>query len=330
MRSWLKDDSGAALITVLLIIMVMSAGVMLTLDTLTYAMRRSVAVQVYSQAKLYARGGEQMAQEAAEQLYDTDQAIKAALGTGDEAAVSFPLDQGGYIKGYLRDASNCFNVNSLVTAPERGFYVVNEVNVLYFQRLMVNIGLPPGQAVSLSSTLVDWIDTDSRPSRGGAEDYDYSGLSTPYRAANNLIADISELRLVKGFTPEILAAINPYICAVPEAAENLLNVNTLTVDHAPILAALVGEGITVNDAARLIAERPARGYDNIGTFWSEPSFDDLTIPQEVRAKADVWPQLFLAEISVKYIDADVKLTSLMQMENDGASRVISRRYGAVF
>ncbi len=330
MGAWFKDDRGAALVTVLLIIMVMSAGVMLTLDTLTYTIRRSVAVQVYSQAKLYARGGEQMAQEAAEQLYNTDQAIKAVLGTGDEAAVSFPLDQGGYIKGYLRDASNCFNINSLVTAPERGLYISNEENILYFQRLLVNLGMSAGQSTTLSSALVDWLDSDSRPSRGGAEDYDYSGLKIPYRAANSLMADITELRLVQGFTPEVLGVLEAYVCAVPEAAENLLNVNTLTVDHAPILAALVGEGLSVNDAARLIAERPGRGYSDIGSFWAETAFEGITIPQAVRSKADVWPRLFFAEISVKYIDADVKLTSLMQMENDGSSKIISRRYGALF
>ncbi len=333
MKPFLKKAScerGAALITVLLIVSVMSAGIVLALDTLGYAAKRTVSSKLYEQAKLYALGGEEMARIAAEKLFDTDQAIKALLGTGDEAYVSYPLNNGGSIKGFLKDTSNCFNLNSVVTSKSRGTYVASEQGITQYQRLLVTLGFSEAQSNQLANTLVDWIDSDSRPSRGGAEDYDYSGYKQPYRASNSLLSDITELRLVKGYTAGVLGALEPYVCALDTTDLTLLNVNSLRVEHAAILKALVGDVLNIGNAQRIIAERPARGYNDVGVFWQSQEFDNITIEQSVRAQATVWPVLFEADIHVEYEEAEVRLHSLIYMSNDGTSRLLSRQYGAMF
>ncbi len=329
-KAYLKRDEGAALVTVLLIITVMSAGIVLALETVNYAVKRSVAVQLYTQTRFYAQGGEQMARVAAEKLYDTDQALKAVLGHGDEAEVSFPLDRGGFIRGHLKDASNCFNLNSLVQSQEQDTYFANETNIEQYQRLLVTLGMSESQSLSLAATLVDWLDSDSRPIRGGAEDYEYSALEIPYRTANSLLVDITELRLVKGYTTKVINLIQPFVCILPQTEGIPVNVNSLTPEQAPLLMSLVGSKLSLSNTARLISERPARGYSDIAAFWNQKAFEGITLSQELRAKAGIRPRLFRANITVKYLEADVKLMSLIQMNNDGSSVLVSRRYGAMF
>lgn len=52
----------------------------------------------------------------------------------------------------------------------------------------------------------------------------YLSLSVPYRAANAPLSHVDELRLVKGFSPEVIASLRPFVTALPEFAA--VNVNT--------------------------------------------------------------------------------------------------------
>jgi len=53
-------------------------------------------------------------------------------------------------------------------------------------------------------------------------------MKTPYRAANLLMQSVDELRLVRGFTPEIVEKLRPWITALPQPTE--INVNTASKD----------------------------------------------------------------------------------------------------
>ncbi|WP_417450047.1 type II secretion system minor pseudopilin GspK [Kordiimonas sp.] len=322
------DERGAALVTILLLVAIMSVGAAVAFERLGFSIKRATAVKTHDQARLYALGGEAMALAAAEQLYRTNAKLLALAGGNKGQVVSYPLD-GGQIDGALSDASNCFNINSLV-AVQNTVHIADQAAMQRFVRLGAALGLSDFEAEKLAASLTDWLDSDSRPLPSGAEDYDYAALSPAYRAANGLMADISELRLVRGFTPEVRAFLAPYLCVRATAEPIKLNANTLRVSDAPLLVALVGKGLDLEDAQRAIAERPTGGYADNAAFWRHRAFAGLTLDQNIRARVGVKPQAFDAKISVSYHDARVELTSTLALGDDGSADVIARRFGVIY
>ena len=125
-----------------------------------------------------------------------------------------PVDD-GMITFKVEDEQGRFNLNNLVRkgAPSKP-------DIEMFKRLLTSLGIDPG----LSEALLDWEDAGDIVSAGGAEDIDYLSLPQPYRAANQSLQSVDELRLVKGYTARIVEKLRPYVTALP--AETTVNVNT--------------------------------------------------------------------------------------------------------
>ncbi len=122
--------------------------------------------------------------------------------------------EGGQVTGRITDAQGRFNINNLVrnntpSPPDIGA----------FQHLLQSLSLDP----NLTDAVIDWIDADSDARAAGAEDIDYLQMKTPYRAANQAMQSVEELRLVRGFTPEIVDKLRPWIAALPQPTETNLN-----------------------------------------------------------------------------------------------------------
>lgn len=317
-----KGETGAALVTVLLLVSVMAIGAVVTFDALGYSIKRSSAQRQFDQASLYALGGEQLAIAAAESLYG------AGVQLNEPRPVSFEIE-GGRIDGVISDVSNCFNVNSLVQRREVGTYVAQAISVQQYKRLLRAAGFSDRQVDQLAATLVDWIDSDSRPAPSGAEDYDYGALDRPYRTANTLITDISELHLIKGYDASVMSIVAPLVCASDTVTPSVININTLTVDHAALLIGLVGGGFSVENAVELILSRPGKGYDNVADFWLEPMLAAREVEQSVRRQTSVKPQRFISRIRVKHFDATSSLTSIIQVDDTGAGRLLSHQRGVL-
>lgn len=130
----------------------------------------------------------------------------------------------GMISVAVADAQGRFNLNSLLRngAP-------SQADIAAFQRLLRARRLDP----TLTEALIDWIDADAQTRPGGAEDTDYLTLSHPYRAANQLLQSVDELRLVRGFDVRTVAALKPLVVALPEPTP--VNLNTAPEE---VLAAL--------------------------------------------------------------------------------------------
>ncbi len=169
---------------------------------------------------------------------------------GESWAMGLPTlpVEGGTIKVSIEDAQGRFNLNS----------VVNPASLQILSRLLQVLRLDP----LLANAVLDWIDSDSVASAGGAEDVDYLNLNPPYRAANRPMASVDELRLVRGFDAKTVAALLPYVTVLP-VATNDINVNTAS---PVVLAALTG-----TDLARVqpVAEERVGSYKNIEEFKSK-------------------------------------------------------------
>ena len=51
---------------------------------------------------------------------------------------------------------------------------------------------------AIADALTDWLDADTTALPLGAEDGAYAGLAQPYRTGGVMLAEVSELRAVKG------------------------------------------------------------------------------------------------------------------------------------
>lgn len=160
---------------------------------------------------------------------------------GETWAKNFPPlpYEGGTIAAVIGDAQARFNLNNLVrsgkpSAPDVGV----------FQKLLQLEGLDPG----LAEAVVDWIDIDSETRPGGAEDTEYLSNSPPYRAANQPLTSVDELRLVQGFTPAIVEVLRPYIVVLPEPTAINVNTASQTVISALFPDLTMGQALLVTRA----------------------------------------------------------------------------------
>jgi len=156
--------------------------------------------------------------------------------------------EGGQVTGLITDAQALFNINNL-TPSSKSFAADSGT----FQHLLLSLSIDP----NLTDAVVDWIDTDSDTRPYGAEDLNYLQLKTPYRAANQPMQSVDELRLVRGFTPEIVEKLRPWITALPQATE--INVNTASKE---VLGALFyTQPASVID--QVVSQRPYKSVEDI-------------------------------------------------------------------
>lgn len=90
---------------------------------------------------------------------------------------------------------------------------LNTANTNMLQRL-------PRMTAELAAAIVDWRDSNSDVTEGGAEDEIYGRLNPPYRCKNAPFESIEELHLVYGFTYEILYDEDTNLNGVMDPNEN--------------------------------------------------------------------------------------------------------------
>jgi DNA uptake protein ComE-like DNA-binding protein len=66
----------------------------------------------------------------------------------------------------------------------------------------------PGMTPEIADAILDWIDGDEEPRAAGAEAEVYTQVVPPYGPRNAPIADLDELLLVRGVTPELLYGLD--------------------------------------------------------------------------------------------------------------------------
>ena len=147
----------------------------------------------------------------------------------------FPVD-GGWVRASLEDAQGRLNINTLARKARNRAAVGGEAaRFTPAQRRFIRLlqtfespGLSQPEAIAIAEAVIDWLDSDDEVTGyGGAEKDYYLRLRQPYRPANGYLVDTSELRLVRGVTPELYQRLEYFIAALhPEAA---LNINTAPV-----------------------------------------------------------------------------------------------------
>jgi general secretion pathway protein K len=209
------------------------------------------------------------------------------------------------VAGALSDEHARFNLNNLVREG-----AASPRDVLILQRLLQSLGLP----AHLADALVDWMDADSEPiATTGAEDAYYVALDPPYRPANRPLASLGELARVRGYTPAVLAALGPYVTALPGDAR--VNVNTAS---APVLRAVV-PSLGAEDALRIIetrAQRPYRTREEFLRELAEPPAAPVDTDLDVRSR---W---FSADATIRLDRVAVRYRALLDRPERGGFPVV--------
>jgi general secretion pathway protein K len=161
-----------------------------------------------------------------------------------------PLDD-GEIRGSIVDAQAGLNVNALGSVGTQS--VIERGRI---ERLIARRG---GPAAALDA-IADWIDVDTIARERGAEDAYYLAQRMPALAANADVMRIAELAQVRGVTPAALAAIAPFVTALP--AGTPVNLNTAPPE---VLAAIV-DNLDGDALAGLVVSRAGKPYSTIAEF----------------------------------------------------------------
>ncbi|MEM6538871.1 MAG: type II secretion system minor pseudopilin GspK [Pseudomonadota bacterium] len=281
-----------------------------------------------------------------DQLTNSDNGAALLLPTSPLflAPVQFPLTEGS-ASLQLADAGRCFNINSLIggnaeqgsssndNVPTSGSLATEPTGPKQeFISLAVSLGLSQGVANDLVAAIVDWTDADATTSIGGAEDDFYTSLPSPFRTAGGPIADVSELRALIGFDQITFEGLRPFLCAYEGSGPMVLNINMLRPIDAPLLGAIISSTIDTqvdpSDLLPVINRRPAEGWPDIRTFWSEPELANFEVPETVQIdRTSVSSDFLRARAITKKGDTELVVNFTYGKADSGSYRLVAKSFG---
>ena len=305
----LAGERGAALITVLLVAALATILAVALATRQQVDIRRTANILDSDQALVMALGVESWGR----QLLARDGGkSKSDSLAEDWAQLLVPTEvEGGMVSGLMEDMQGRFNLNDLDPASE-----LHEAALVDFTFLLHNCE----GGGELIDPVLDWLDADSNIRDFGAEDGYYLGLDQPYRPANSLLADPSELLLVKGMSRELFNCLAPHVTALPEVAGRI-NVNTA---GAVVLAGLES-GRDLKKVEELLANRSDKGYSSVEEFVETAAGLGLEYKPEVQKLLSVESSFFMARAQGRLGRGSINLESLLYRDPASNQVTLVRR-----
>ena len=319
------SERGAALLTVLLLVAVISVLAASALEKLRLSTRLAANGAAIEQARAFAYAAETVATIRVNSILSQDAARTTLAGDWAGRPYTLPVP-GGIATLTVTDGGNCFNLNGLVKETEPGVYLAQPSQVTQFVRLMKLIGIPGQTAEGIAAAAADWIDSNADPLPMGAEDSAYLGKEVPYRTPNTLMTDPSELRAVAGVTPELYDKLAPWVCTLPMAKPSRINVNTLQPEQAALFAMLFPDTMDLGRARALLLQRPPDGYDSTVDFWNQPVLGNLNADRDTKNnETGVRTYWFDMKIDVTAYGVQLTQTDLLDATRQRA-QIVSRQW----
>lgn len=268
--------------------------------------RRTSAMLFRDQAVQVALGAESWVQGILRQdLEDSETDHLGEIWASDLPGL--PID-GGELFGEIEDLQGRFNINNLVDQNGNADAEALE----QFRRLLTSLGID----ARFAGIAADWIDANQDPEfPDGAEDPIYTGMTPPYRAANQLLTTPSELAALEGMDKASFDTLLPHIVALP--GRTSVNVNTAT----PAVLQSLDENITAADVERLIAEREESGFSDLGN-----AFSSLVTPDVLNQLAES-SEFFQLKVVVRIDTVRIIYYSVLQRGPRGDVTPILRSLG---
>lgn len=199
-----KRQEGVVIVIALFIVALIATMAYFMMSRLERDTQRTRLILRNVQAELYAQGSIAWAQD---QLRD-DWEKQKPNQLIDVTPIQSPVDEekGYKIKSTIYDMQARYNLNNLINATSQDD----------FRRLLqaLDPNLSEEKARDITRAVVDWISPNAQQNEFS---HYYLTLPLAYRAAHRPMLSVSELRLVKGMTSALFAALEPYVTTLPEA-----------------------------------------------------------------------------------------------------------------
>ena len=323
-------ERGTALIAALLLVALMATVSVQLLDMARFAVFRTSHIDTRSDAYWQALGAREFA-EGVIQRGVTGEAMASDIPWLNETQV-FPTDI-GLVTGTITDGNNCLNINALAEGlgDDAQQTEQSEVQRLRdrYDVLMDRINAPTGASRNLKAQIIDWVDRNTRPEPGGAEDSTYQRYETPYRTANQLMVEREEMLALPEMTPNFYAFLEPWLCALPTPQQPPLNVNTLTLEQAALLASAFSGRLDISDAEGVLFRRPPGGYDTLEDFFDDPAISALELDDLDRSAVTLRSRWFFMQVSVRTEETRFTMSQLVELNEAQQINRYQLRFGAM-
>ncbi len=107
----------------------------------------------------------------------------------------------------------------------------------------------------------------------------------------------------------------------------MLNVNTIKVEQAALLAGMLENQISVGEAESIINQRPAGGFDKIEDFWALGSLTTIASKNDQLKSSFVVDSKFFKLEAKASDDALFRLESMLHIVGGNQLEVLTRQYG---
>ncbi|QUI64967.1 type II secretion system minor pseudopilin GspK [Pseudoalteromonas sp. A22] len=330
-------QQGAALVIVLFIVALAATIAAEMASSLMVQVQKASNIQTQQQAKWYSYGAEELVKRALIQAKKDDPDSVNLDQPWAREEVPYPVDH-GTLSGKVTDLQACLNLNALraksqTNGNDQGGRQIGGKNTnpahAALLELLKNIeDLPSNESEeALADSVYDWLDEDSITYRSGAEEDEYMSNQMPYLTANNLMASVSELRVIKGFNPLVMEKIKPYVCVIPGSEELAVNVNTILPEQALLLSALI-PGLSKSGAEAIISARPKKGFTDINEFYTEVANQGVKDPNKTSKTFTINSNYFQLRATAVFDERRFSLTSIIETK-DGKAYVLARKFGGV-
>lgn len=320
-----QRQRGVALISVLMVVALCVILIIEIMAKQRLQVQRMQNLTERQQAYWYAIGSEQFLQYQLQKIIRDDKGVVHLGQAWAMEGLAFPLDD-GVIEGQVTDLNACLNVNALYNPKlnQEQQKKRKQIFVRYLDALEIDA---EQSNEDLVNNIVDWLDEDDYPIEASGYDGDmYTASDFPYLSANSLMAHINELRVIQGFTPNVLEQVQNGLCALPNSHYFNVNVNTISEDTPEVLMALLD--LSKSEAESILTQRPEEGYDEIGEFWQLDEVKAAIKKAQFNKSQFTLASKFFKLVSIAYYnDVKFNLTTTFQVTGDNEVKVVARRFG---
>ena len=316
---------GIVLISILLIVLLLSSVAVLFGNKYFLSLKRAEYIEFQTLSLNIFRNIEALSKEKIEKELKFNRSKISKNNPILKDNFYFNLN-GADIIGKISDASNCLNINSIVIINE-GEFVENENSIASIRKILSLSEVDNNVIEEIIDQTIDWIDYDSNPRTYGLEDYYYSGpLHNPKEYTGmRLMVSIDELKSIPAVKQIDWAIIQRNFCAIPEASQISLNINTLNLKDTYVLSSLF-PNISLQEAEYILDNVPESGFDDLINF--KNNFPDMNFDNaygEIKFNSNIY------EINTEIIFEDFVSSSKSKIIYEGNNNgfIISRIYNGI-
>ena len=281
-----SDERGVALLLALLVLTLLVALILEFDAEARREYREAAAFRDNFKASMLTRAAIQAVRALLQQDFLRDKRDRAMFD-GPSDIWAMPIKNyaigDGLLTAQIEDERGKLNLNDL--AAVAGDELRKKTKIQRVKRLFELLQISP----DLVDALLDWVDQDENPQPAGAESLYYQSQKPAYRAANGALEAVADLRLVKGFTPDIVERLSRYVTVYPMEGGVPINLNTAY----PFVIQALDPTITQTMAMEIVQGRPYKtkvDLDRIGSFQD--------IGARIRADYDVKSDYFSAHLAI--------------------------------